>query len=139
MKRVSSLLILCCALLGCPGAIDTVSRKELSGGYIYEEIDFPYIYRDTPTRKYIPAIVKSYSYDSNFIVASQLSTKACNERLQSDYTYDDCNRLHLTLRMEPSYWIISHVQDSVYGSLSSREYIVQRDKLHLPNSLMLEE
>jgi len=139
MKKVFYLLSTSFILFGCPGVIDTLSRKELSGGYIFEAMDFPYIYRDMPTHKYIPAMVKSYAYDSKFIIATQKSSKICNEQLPKDYTYDDCNALVERLVVEPNYWIISLKQDSIYGPLSFKEYLSYREKLGVSKDLKLKD
>jgi hypothetical protein len=130
-------LILAFLSLGCPSLIDSVSIKELGSGYVYDEINLPAIYRDTPSHKFIPAIVKSYSYDSRFIIVKQVSHKICNERLGKDYTYDDCQTLLKNMGTEPNYWIISHKEDSIYGPHSFNEYLNLRKKLGVPEKLSL--
>jgi hypothetical protein len=139
MKKAFGFLILSFTLFGCPGVIDSISRTALSGGYFFDETNLPVIYRDTPTHKYIPAVVQSYAYDSEFIIATQKDSKICNEQLQQDYTYDDCIRLLDKLAAEPHYWIISHAEDSVYGPLSSKEYLNFREVLHVPKNLRFKD
>ena len=125
-------------LTGCPGSIDSIVRKELGHGYIYHEIvNLPTI-SNVNSNKGIPGVVVSYDYNDNFIIALQKDCKLpeqveYNLKLQGKY-YD-----LLIEKGNSNYWIIVHLNDSIYGPYKLEEYLQKREELQIPKALKLAE
>jgi hypothetical protein len=96
------------------------------------------IYRDNPSYKYIPAIVRTYSYNDDFIIAKQLSTKPCEAQLTGNYSYDDCLQLlNQVKQVDSAFWIVDHRNDKIYGPLKYSAFVKIAGELAIPKSLVL--
>ncbi len=141
MKKVTSylaIILLLLSLTGCPGSVDSFTRKELVNGYVfYEEGGFPLICRDVPDRRCIPAVVKSYDFDKNYIIALQNEYKFTTyeaEKYSIKQQYEVINKKGVL-----KYWIIDNINDSIYGPLKKDEYLNKRKELGVPSELTLKE
>lgn len=139
MKKIThyfAIFFLLFSLTGCPGAVDSFVRNELGNGYVfYEEGGFPMICRDIPSRKCIPAVVKDYDYDKNYIIALQKEykfTRYESEKYSIEQQYEVINK-----KGKLKYWIIDKINDSVYGPLKKDEYLEKRKELKIPIELAL--
>lgn len=146
MKKHSMIVLisffLITILMGCPGSIDTLSNKDLGNDYLYHEWNSLYVItKEFPTEKLIvPIYVKSYDFNHQFIIASQISCDFINltseeiaHKFQNDY-YDLCIK-YGTIK----YWIIDKKIDSVYGPMTKREYFKKRYELRIPKGLKLKD
>ncbi len=138
MKKYLTLLLFFLLLIflsGCPGAIDSITFKELGHGYIYHEIvGLPTISKDN-SNKNIPCIVVSYNYNNNFIIALQKDYKL-SEKEKDLITEDE----YYDLAMEKGiskFWIISHSLDSIFGPMNKEDFNKKRKELGVPDNLKL--
>ncbi len=130
-------IILLLPLTGCPGFKDSFVSEELGNGYVfYEEGGFPIICRDIPNRKCIPAVVKDYDYDKNYIIALQKEYKFKRYEIE-EYSIEQQYKI-IDKKGKLKYWIIDKVNDSIYGPYSKDEFILKRNVLGVPKELKLE-
>lgn len=130
------LILLMVILTGCPGAIDSLTWKELSGGYIYhEQAGQPFIEKES-SEKGIPGWIFSYDFNKEFIIALekdiQLSEQKKNELITTGDFYDFVKKKGYS-----EYWIITHENDSIYGPFKRVEYMQTRKELGVPDELKL--
>jgi hypothetical protein len=126
-----SLIIL---LTGCPGAGDSIAWEELGHGYIYHEpAGIPSIGKKNG-EKGIPGWVFEYAYNNEFIVVLekdiQLSTEKIEKLIISGDFYDYVSKNGFS-----KYWIIAHVNDSIYGPFNMEQYLLKRKHLEVPKEL----
>lgn len=144
MKKHSMivLIFLTTILLGCPGSIDTLSNRDLGNDYLYHEWNSLYVItKEFPTQKLIvPMYVKSYDFNHQFIIASQMScdfidltSEEIAHKFQNDY-YDLCIK-YGTIK----YWIIVKETDNVFGPMTKKEYSKKRLELRIPIDLKLKD
>jgi len=125
-------------LTGCPGAIDAIAWKNLGHGYIYHEpAGQPFIEKEN-SGKGIPGWIFAYDYNNEFIIALEkdieLSEKKREELIVSGDFYD-----YVLQNGYSKYWIIAHVNDSIYGPFSREEYLKKRKEIGVPQGLKLKE
>ncbi len=131
-------LLIIVLLTSCPGAIDSLSRKDLGHGYVYHEVvNLPTISNEI-NHKGIPGVVMSYAYNKEFIVVLEkyksISAKEKDELITNGKYYD-----LLSEKGDSKYWIIVHSIDSIYGPFNKEEYFNKRIELGVPLKLQLRE
>ncbi|MCE2989518.1 MAG: DUF3997 domain-containing protein [Nitrosomonadaceae bacterium] len=125
-------------LTGCPGAIDSMTWKELGDDYIYHEsAGLPCIEKEH-SDKGIPGVIFSYNNDEKFIIAIEkfilLSEQEKTKLISEDKYYDLLLEKGIT-----KYWIIYKTNDSIYGPFDRQEYLQKREELGVPRELQLKE
>ncbi len=138
-QHLFTLMILLAVLLtGCPGLVDHLAWKELSGGYIYHEPAGLPVIEKQHSNKEIPGWIFAYEFNNEFIVALekdlQLSEEEREKLIVSGDFYD-----FVLQNGDSKYWIISHDNDSIYGSFNYEEYVQKRQQLGVPKELELEK
>ncbi len=78
----------------------------------------------------IPATVRSYDFNDEFIIAKQIPKLPQDQLYENDYKYNNGNK-------EYYYWIILKKRNLVLGPLSKEEFNNQKNKYNIPNSLIL--
>ena len=103
----------------------------------------------------IPPMVCDYANNDKFILAIQkpLDSKECKCYLKLHYPdidtsccskkwieYEDkCQDYIFNKSTKFNYWIIQINNDSIYGPLSKREFLIKRKKLGVPENLEVNE
>jgi hypothetical protein len=128
-------LLIMLLLTGCPGAIDSITSKDLGQGYIYhEQIGLPTI--SNVCGKGINGVVFDYDYNNEFIVALE---KACmlSDKEEEKLILNGDFYNYLLHNGYSKYWIIVHSNDSIYGPFSKQEYLQRKKELGLTEDLKL--
>lgn len=137
MKNIIFYLIFVVTLVSCSPGMNSMWEEDLSGAFKfhYGELGFPAIYRDSSSYKCIPVVVYDYSFNDNFIIATNKNFGVCNTDEGLGYS---ANCYDLLEKEELQYWVISHGLDEVFGPYSKEEYKRKRKELGVPKQLRLE-
>lgn len=123
-------------LTGCPGAIDSIAWKELGNGYIYHEpAGMPSIGKESGD-KGIPGLVFAYRYNRQFIIVLEKDVKLSEEKKDELITSGDFYDF-VKKKGASRYWIIVHLNDSIYGPFTKEKYLQKREELGVPKELQL--
>jgi hypothetical protein len=139
-KRIKyiGLISIIIILTGCPGAVDSIAWKDLGHGYIYHEpAGIPSIGKENG-KKGIPGCVFGYTSNNEFILVLekdiQLTAEKKEKLIASGSFFDFVSKSGSS-----KYWIITHVNDSIYGPFNKEEYIQKREELEIPKELVLKD
>jgi hypothetical protein len=121
-------------LIGCPFQSDYV--RDLNSGYRFISEAKTYRTISKSVRRNgkvevveIPRSILAYSYDDQFIIASQVPIE------ERDNLTEEEKQMDLSAKL--NYWIIDGHKDLLYGPLDVSEYERMREKLGVPETLNL--
>jgi hypothetical protein len=129
--NLSNLVFILCILATAQSCdIGGDYTSELSGNYFYrsEGQSMHDILCHDPGGKPIPANVKGYDCDNDFIVAVQRPNKSEDPMYETNYDYPKG-------RDQDYYWLIIHRRKMVLGPLLEHEFIDARKKYNVPETL----
>lgn len=132
MRHLILISHLCCSMLfiiSC--TIDSV--KDLGNGYFYRDEggDIKDILCDVPNGGEIPSTILKFSYNEEFIIASQKPKLPQDPLYDKEYEYKNGNDFIY-------YWIIIKNFHTVIGPLDKTEYLRARAIRQIPEDLKIE-
>ena len=134
MKKTTTLIIVVLSFISffCPLSCGGDWSKRIGGGYIYVEEGEEWNFIIGPFID-IPPNITSYSFDDDYIVATQVPLpmkmlKYCSQSF-SDSIYPEDNSAPFY------YWVVIKNEQIIYGPLDEEGFMVIKERYHIPDKL----
>jgi hypothetical protein len=155
---ISRLIVILVILGGLSFSCDSrrsAERIDFGNKFIYRWKSYKNRYIIPQNRNYRKAIypdIIDYDYNDDFVIALQVPSKENDRFLLSSELNDGKINYNYLLRSADSilkhdphfkrildsrcnYWIIDLKSDSIIGPLDKNQYLIEREKLHLPDKI----